>query len=118
MAELCEIAREVNLQIDPDNVIEDRSDVIAHKLKGGDTCLSNPALATGTQDLSVLPYFMDGFSYLLTNNSSFSLIRCGSLHIFVLVMIFCCHSLQSALGTVSRRISRPAVNSTQDSIDS
>ena len=77
LAELCKIAREVNLQIDPDNVIEDRSDVIAHKLKDGDTCFSNPALATGIQDRSVLSYFnfMDIFSYLLTNNSSFSLLR-------------------------------------------
>ena len=77
LAELCEIARELNLQVDPDNLIEDRSDVIAQKLKDGDTSLSNPALATGTQDLSVLPYFnfMDVFLYLLTNNSRFSLIR-------------------------------------------
>ena len=39
--------------------------------------MSNPALATGTQDLSMLPYFnvMDVFSCLLTNNSSFSQIR-------------------------------------------
>ena len=77
LAELCEIARELNLQVDLDNLIEDRSNVIAQKLKDGDMSLSNPVLATGTQDLSVLPYFnfMDVFLYLLTNNSRFSLIR-------------------------------------------
>ena len=69
MAQLCEneIARELYLQVDPNNLIEDQSDVIAPKLKDGDISMSNPALATGTQDLSVLLYsnFMDVFSYFL-----------------------------------------------------
>ena len=37
LAELCQNARELNLQVDPDNFIEDRSDVIGPKLKDGDT---------------------------------------------------------------------------------
>ena len=77
LAELCEIAREINLQVDPDGLIEDGNDVIAEKLKDVETIVSNPAISTGTQDPSMLSYFnvMDVFSYLLTNNSSFSQIR-------------------------------------------
>ena len=71
---LCEIAREINLQVDPDSLIEDGNDVIAEtKVKDGETIVSNPALATGTQDLSMLQYFnaMDVFfSYFLTSNLS------------------------------------------------
>ena len=38
MAELCEIAREINLQADPDGVIEDRNDVIAENCFESRTC--------------------------------------------------------------------------------
>ena len=48
LAELCEIDREINLQVDSGGLIEDRNDVIAEKLKDGETIVSNPALATGT----------------------------------------------------------------------
>ena len=77
LAELFEIAREINLQVDPDDLIEDGNDVIAEKLKDVETVVSYPAISTGTQDPSMLSYFnvMDVFSYLLTNNSSFSQIR-------------------------------------------
>ena len=61
LAELCEIARKL-------------IPTVSLKIK---TMLLPKNWKTGTQDLSMLPYFnvMDVFSYLLTNNSSFSQIR-------------------------------------------
>ena len=39
LAELCEIAREINLQVDPDS--DDRNDVIAEKLRRVNHCVES-----------------------------------------------------------------------------
>ena len=67
--ELCQIAREIDLEVDPDGLVEDRGEIIAEKLNDKSTgaVLTNAALESGTSDLSPLPpfSFIDIFSYLL-----------------------------------------------------
>lgn len=77
LAELCAVAQEINLEYDPDGLIEDRSEVISKKLVDGAVSLANPALLIGTRDLSALPFFsfMDVFSHLTTSSLSFGSIR-------------------------------------------
>ena len=44
LAQLCEIAREINLQVDPDGLIEDRNDVIDEKIQDGEPLCRIPHL--------------------------------------------------------------------------
>ena len=68
LAELCEIARGISLEFDPDGLYEDREEIIVDKLTDGDVKLPNPSLHAGSSDLSALPFFsmFDVFTYLMS----------------------------------------------------
>ncbi|GFR67197.1 hypothetical protein ElyMa_003699800 [Elysia marginata] len=78
LADLCAKAKLLDLEFDPDGLVEDRQEVIASKLKDGDTELSNPALLIDSSpDISCLPNFrvLDVFSYLMLNKFSHGFLR-------------------------------------------
>ena len=63
LLELCTLAEEVGLQVDPDNFIEDRDEIIGAKLTdhvdGTTTALTNPSTLDGYHsNLSVLPAYL------------------------------------------------------------
>ena len=67
LLDLCKLAAEIGLEIDPDGLIEDKESVIKEKLSHHGITVENPALLTGSQDLSILPLFsvLDIQNYLL-----------------------------------------------------
>ena len=77
LVDLCSKAKELGLEFDPDCVFEDREEVIASKLRDGSVVLGNPALLTGTSDLSSVPFTteFDVFSYLLGNGANHTSLR-------------------------------------------
>ena len=60
LSESCAIARDIDLEFDPDGLVEDRAEIIAHKVTdggdGADIVLSNLAFFNGNRDLSSLPF--------------------------------------------------------------
>ena len=77
LTELCSVAREISLDVDPDGLVENRTEVISEKLTDGTMLFANPALLQGTLDISPLPLFnyMDVFSYLLSKDFTFGRVR-------------------------------------------
>jgi len=67
LVELCNYAAELGVEIDPDGLVEDRADVIRHKLCFDDMCLRCPSYVSGTSNLSCVPNIsiFDIYNYLL-----------------------------------------------------
>jgi len=67
LVELCELAAEVGIEIDPDRLVEDRQDVINRKLCFVDVCLTSPNKLSGISNISCVPVLsiFDIYNYLL-----------------------------------------------------
>ena len=67
LIELCKCAAEVNIEVDPDGLVEDRNEVLKAKLCVNGKTFINPQLLAGTSDLSKIPHvsIFDIYNYLL-----------------------------------------------------
>ncbi|XP_060566333.1 uncharacterized protein LOC132725255 [Ruditapes philippinarum] len=67
LVDLCRYAAELNIEVDPDGLVEDRSEVLDAKLCVHGNTLVNPQLIAGTYDLSKIPRvsIFDIYNYLL-----------------------------------------------------
>ncbi|KAH3830283.1 hypothetical protein DPMN_103523 [Dreissena polymorpha] len=57
LVELCLIANSLGLELDPDGLKEDRTEVFIAKLTCESLCLRNPYRIIGTANLSFVPHF-------------------------------------------------------------
>ena len=68
---LCEICVKLNIEIDPDGLIEDRAEILNKKLLLSDgTFLPNPDTLPGSSDISILPPvgIFDIYNYLTSSD--------------------------------------------------
>lgn len=77
LQELCNLAGEIGLQVDPEACVEDREEVIGSKLIDGETRLTNPGQLIGSANISILPVFsvFDICSYLMSKDIALTSIR-------------------------------------------
>ncbi|KAL4235340.1 hypothetical protein ACF0H5_006975 [Mactra antiquata] len=69
LVELCTLALEVNVEVDPDGLVEDREEVWSEKISiGNNNFLMNPYLISGSADISALPTIsiFDIYNYLVS----------------------------------------------------
>ena len=71
LTELCSVAREISLDVDPDGLVEDRTEVISEKLTDGTMLFAIPALLQGTRTFLHYRCFTTWmwFLYLLSKDS-------------------------------------------------
>jgi hypothetical protein len=69
LVQLCAAADELDIEVDPDGLVEDRAEVIQEKLALDGQQLTNPSILPDfTNDISVLPQIsiIDMYNYLIT----------------------------------------------------
>ena len=73
LIDLCELANEVKIQVDPDGLIEDRDEILEGKLSINNNTdkLQNPQLLIGSPDISSVPCLsiFDIYNYLISTNT-------------------------------------------------